>query len=333
MINQPKCFSKDWFKQNQEKLLWLANNPIGRYILRINGNRSSVGKNKIVQIDPNGIFWETGERKNGKKVHGFEIRTHDKFTKRLYYAGYPIWAAMHQMDEWALDKIACGKYSFGFSSWGPFYPDAGSGGTTVDGQVARTNGTQSWASLRDGAGSASSAVLATMLCEIVSKAAANEWDNLYRMITLFDTSTIGGVVDSGIYSLYGDAAGSTYAVPPAFVPTGCSPALDNAISNSDYDIAKWSNIDFAPAIAYASWTNGAYNDFILNGAGIAAINPAGITKLGVRTDWDVDNDNAHYEASKYTYIRAFSADTAGVANDPKLSGTTVDFTPKYTITT
>src|SRR3990167_5137978 len=87
-------FSKEWFLKHQKILLWFVNTWIGRKILCINGSKSLVGKNKIIYIEPNAIWWK-GKKKREVVA---EFRTHDKFGKRLYYAFKPIWYLIHYWD-------------------------------------------------------------------------------------------------------------------------------------------------------------------------------------------------------------------------------------------
>jgi len=86
-------FYKPWFKRNQKLLLKFANTFIGKFILRIYGKRSSVGKNKIIKIEPHVITWE-----NPDGSFSAEFRTHAKFAKRLYYGLKPLWKIMHFWD-------------------------------------------------------------------------------------------------------------------------------------------------------------------------------------------------------------------------------------------
>src|SRR5438046_354201 len=122
-----QLFSKEWFIKYQKILLWFLNTPLiniwFRWLLRIHGDRSSVGKEKISRILPNAIFW------NEQLASGnFEIRTHNKFAKRLYYGLKPVWYVLHFLDWLFLDRFLLPynpRYSFGFTNFGPIYPDAG----------------------------------------------------------------------------------------------------------------------------------------------------------------------------------------------------------------
>ena len=84
-------FDKEWFRKHQKGLLWLLNTPIVkawfRWVMCIDQNQ------RVDRIDPNGLFWK---KENGKV--GFDLRTHNKYSKRLYYGFYPLWALFHVFD-------------------------------------------------------------------------------------------------------------------------------------------------------------------------------------------------------------------------------------------
>src|SRR3990167_4064729 len=113
MENFFRAFDKKWFARHQRVLLWLLNTFCVRiwflWVMRINGKRSSVGRKKIIKIEPNAITWREGERR-----YSSEFRAHDKYSKRLYYAFKPLWWAMHFWDWLVGDRLAM-RLSFGFS--------------------------------------------------------------------------------------------------------------------------------------------------------------------------------------------------------------------------
>ena len=119
-------FSKQWFLKYQKILLRFCNTWIGRKILCIDGNKSSIGKNKIIHIESNAIWWKTG-----RKVTA-EFRTHDKFGKRLYYAFKPLWHLFHI---WDLGFGWQPNWNLGFDTL-TVYPAAGAN-SPVDGGVGR----------------------------------------------------------------------------------------------------------------------------------------------------------------------------------------------------
>src|SRR3990167_4178796 len=76
-------FNKEFFNGHQNVLLWLLNTPIirvwSRWVLRINGKESSVGKNRIIKILPNSITW----RNKKENEYTTEFRLNDYFARKL----------------------------------------------------------------------------------------------------------------------------------------------------------------------------------------------------------------------------------------------------------
>ena len=64
-------FDKQYFEEKQDKLLKFANSKIGRWFFRIHGKRSSVGKRKIIKIEPNAITWKKDELSSGVLIYLF----------------------------------------------------------------------------------------------------------------------------------------------------------------------------------------------------------------------------------------------------------------------
>lgn len=324
-------FDKNWFLKHQKKLLWCLNAPLVsiwfRWLLCINGNRSSVGKNKITAILPNAIFW--GDKKKGKKIERhFEFRTHSKFSKRLYYGLKPLWYLFHFTDWLVLDRYAIKfnpNISFGFTNFGPVFPDPGDPGTTsTSGDVSRGVAIdETWANIRANAGDghrtsngANSAVF------LEANTTSGHYDLQRRFVMLFDTSSIGGgnTVTSATVSMWGRNAnaaglGSTFI---EIVKPG--PASNTTLANADYNIASWDMTAQATHLAWASWTAAQYNDFALNATGLANVAITGITKLGSTSDLDMNNTTPTWASTAADSQGTYDAGQTGTSNDPKLAG-------------
>jgi len=203
------------------------------------------------------------------------------------------------------------------------YPDAGIGGTTVDGYVARDVVTDaSFAILRAGAGTSADKTSGQTRPWLVERDASGNWMNLYRSIHTFDTSSIPDTdtINSATFSI------SSYAdnVDPANVDPDCNvygstPAANNDLAAADY--AQTGSIAYSDSpILIDDWvTSGAYNNFAFNATGKAAIVKTGITALSWK---NANYDNANVapalgNGQRFT-IGAYFADFAGTANDPKL---------------
>src|SRR5690606_27624036 len=143
-------FSKSWFLKHQRKLLRFANTRLGRYILRIHGKRSGVGKQKIVRIEPNAIWW--GVKDLGEKVEvTAEFRSNNKFALRLYHAFKPVWWTMHFIDWLLLDRFQfLNRFNFGFATLVQ-YPGSIGSNNPCDGTVARDGVNQTFTNIQTGA--------------------------------------------------------------------------------------------------------------------------------------------------------------------------------------
>src|SRR3972149_5143286 len=138
-------FNAKWFQKHQGLLLWFANNLLGRYVFRVYSKRSSVGKNKIIRILPNSITWQA----EGK--YHTEFRAHNKFSKRIHSAFYPLWWLMHQWDTLFANSLMP-NLNLGFDSL-TAYPDPDVEVSTVDGNVKRSGVDEVFGTIRAGAGS------------------------------------------------------------------------------------------------------------------------------------------------------------------------------------
>lgn len=308
-------FSQEWFKKYQKQLLFFANTWIGRRILRIHGDRSDVGKNKVVKIEPNAIHWMSGEKYIG------EYRTHAKYSKRLYHAFKPIWWTMHAWDMAFANNLNT-ALNLGFDTL-TVYPDADPETTTVDGSAFRTVTAETWATIRSSTGTSSISSGASLtLYRFEDSATTNRWLGMSRSIILFNTSSIkqGSTIDSAYLAVYKNGSiegGNTPTVAQSdMVVVSASPSSNTNIVAADYEIAKFGSTALADRFHYADYAPG-YNTFTLNASGLAAITEEGITKLGIRSGADFDNSEPTWPSNRQPL--AYSADYTGVARDPKLT--------------
>ncbi len=315
-------FDKDWFKKHQKKVLWLANNWLTKYwfrwVLRINHDVSpSEGINFIL---PNAFSYEN-------KV---DFRTHDKFSKRLYFAFLPLWKLMHAWDSLIDNKIPA--WSFGFDTL-TAYPEAGSGGsnTTCDGYAYHFNSSGlDWSVLVAAAGyNANTTTNPAIAIYISADANTDKFDELNRFFATFDTSIISSSnIDSATLSFYGNDKIDGLSITPNCNVTAVTLANNNDIVAGDYDGV--SNTLFSSNISYASFNASAYNDFTLNSSGISNINKTGVSAFAFRNqNYDVADSSPTWSSGTYSWFKIQTADQTGTSQDPKLvveysSG----FTPK-----
>lgn len=305
-------FHKAWFERHQAKLLRFANNKIGRRILRIDGKKSSVGKNRIIKIEPHAITW-----RNLDNTYSTEFRTHAKFAKRLYYAFKPIWQLMHI---WDSITSPIPYLNLGFDTL-TAYPDSHAESNTVDGRVSEGyNQYHTWSFLRDGAGSNATDNDDIDFALRIACGATNAWSGLLRSIFLFDTSSIGAdsTISSASLSLAGWAKGNDVGTLDAAVVSS-NPASNTGLVAGDYD--SLGSVLYSEVHGYNDLTTDAsYLDFSLNSTGIAAISQDGITKFGIRNKThDIDNSEPTWTAvSAISYWFIYFAETTGNTQDPKL---------------
>jgi hypothetical protein len=98
-----------------------------------------------------------------------------------------------------------------------------------------------------------------------------------------------------------------------------TPVSDTVLANGDYG-----NTGTTPfsSVAYASLATANYTDFSLNAGGISNVSKTGISKFGLRINWDTDNS--------FGGVWASSTLSGGTWSDGGYTGTTRD--PKIDIT-
>ena len=321
-------FDKEWFKRNQRLLLWLLNTPFikvwFRWILRIRKYDCRLNE-RIVEIQPNNYKVYLGlflTEKGLKYKYRADFRTHNKYSKRLYYAFYPLWLSFHIWDLFA-DKFAP-QLSFGFLTLTAF-PDPSTGVTTVDGYVQMNDEAgESFATIIAAAGNIRNATIAAnSFFELDTHATSDLWKNIVRSIFTFDTSSLGSlaVISAAVMSLYGD---NTYtndngtAITPSIDIYTSTPAADNNLAIGDYAQIQSTSQTGSP-ITYANWTNAAYNDFTFNSTGRGNVNKTGISRFGCRNaNYDVAASVPTWSATSLHTLGGIYADTAGTSTDPKL---------------
>ena len=313
-----QVFGKQWFKKNQSNLLWFLNSS--RYL------RNELGidlpfKEKITEITPNSfsygdrLFFRDGELFAERTT---DFRTHDKFGKRLYYGFLPVWKLAHSFDLSLANRFAP-ALNLGFDTL-TAYPNAGTGATTVDGYASRQVASESWGTLRSGAGTGSDATGTDMFIGWFTAGSGDAFKDIYRTIFTFDTSSLtsSASISAAILSLYGAGKANDTALdaPTTGIYTS-TPASNNAIVNADY--SQLGSVLQSGTITWDNFSITGYNDYSFNSTGISNISKTGISKFGGRSTQDANNSVPLYiNINSGTNVRPYTADQAGTANDPKL---------------
>lgn len=200
-----------------------------------------------------------------------------------------------------------------------FYPDAHPETSTVDGVVYHQVADQTWAQIRDGAGThADDSGAAPSAPEIKANGATNEWFRIMRLILLFDTSSIpdDAIITGAILSLYGKGKRDDAGWTPSIGIYSSAPASDTELVAGDYD--SLGTTILSSVISYADFNTDGYNAFTLNAAGLALIDKTGISKFGAReVTYDVANSAPAWSADAEFYFWVYMAEQ-GDSYKPKL---------------
>jgi hypothetical protein len=323
-----RAFGPAFFYRRQSILVWLLNAPLlgrwFRYVLRIGGVSSSVGRERIVAILPHAIFWG-----NAKRAHA-EFRTHWKYAKRIYYAFRPVWWAMHLWDSLVADRFVP-SLSFGFDTLTE-YPEGGD--STMDCTNYRYDAalSVSWSVLRgatltDVAGADDTT--SDWCCGGYCSNTTDEFNSLQRSGYLFDTSPLGSgaTITAAVFSVYGNLKENDSSYTPV-----AQLYLYNPASNTAYTQADWNEYGTTAqadtGVAYSAFSASAYNDITLNSTGRGNISKTGVTKFGIRdATYDVANSAWSWSDGLGWYMQVYYADQTGTANDPKIYVTYTPATP------
>ena len=309
-------FDNLWFRRYQRALLWLANTGYGRDVLAINGRKSEVRNNKILAILPNAIAW----KEDG--IFRAEFRTHDKFSRRLFFEYGAIWKAIHNWDIRIANPFLP-KLNLGFDTL-TVYPDPHTETTTVDGRVYRSSVNEAFATIIAGAGTGvGDAGADNIVCNLVASATSNQFAQLIRGIFLFDTSALGACNISAVTLSLNGGAAELGAVKtnglgsPDLHIAGSTTASNTALSNSDY--ANVGGTSFG-SVTYANiQAVDSYTDWSLNASGITNISKAGVSKFSLRHSWDINGSfTGAWGSGAASHFGFRLAETAGTTKDPKL---------------
>jgi len=313
-------FDKQWFKRNQKFLLWYVNTAYGKGVMHIDTDQH------IINIQPNSISW----RVSGNQ-YATEFRTHDKYSKRLYYSYKIIWQAFHWFDMNIANKYYP-EINLGFDTL-TVYPKAYYN-HWQDALVSRTVSSGGlWADIHDGAGTyVNRTATITDYVAIQSYYGTTKWRRLLRSLFSFDTDTIEGIIDSATLTFTGNGKEDALSITPSINVVSSAPNNTEAPVAGDY--STFGTTLFSTKIDYSSWNSSGANDFILNASGLANIDVDGITSFGLReAEYDItDIEPTGVSSTSSSAFSGYYAEYTGTASDPKLvvvysSGSTTTFTP------
>jgi hypothetical protein len=221
-----------------------------------------------------------------------------------------------------------------------FNPDSGA----VDGNVwQRELGGVTWATLQGEAGNGSTDSATTITIILESHADSSKWKELGRGIYCFDTSSIpaSATVTAATFTVYGYNKGDALSITPDINIVSAAPASTTALVDGDFDsLGTTAYCD--TAISYANFDVTGFkgqNDFVLNATGRAAIDDAGVTKIGIRNmNYDADDVEPSWSSDEISQFTLYAVDSTTEGTDPALSVTYDPFdgkidswTPAYTV--
>jgi hypothetical protein len=158
---------------------------------------------------------------------------------------------------------------------------------------------------------------------------SGNWKEVDRGIILFDSRalTSGATISATVLSLYGESKGDSLSVgtPDSDIFTS-NPASNTSLTGTDFATVGTTS-QTGSAIAYASISTAAYNNFTFNATGRGNVSKTGISKFAVANSFhDRLGNTPNWETTNSTVVSFFSADQTGTANDPKL---VVTYTVSY----
>lgn len=316
-LNNIQVFSKEWFFYHQKSLLYLLNHRIignvVRQLLLIDNLEYP-----IIKFLPNSFHYKIDRNK-----FIADFRTHDKWGKLLYHRWILVWQLFHQWDR-LVNKIQLEKLNLGFDTL-PFYPDAAPETTSVDGYIGRASVDETLATIVAGAGTVRAAGGTDgNALQLTASATTNRYSVLRRGFFLFDTSTLNdsAVISEATFGLVPNSNSlNDYGGTPYAVLVSSNPASNTALEITDF--GNIGSTEFGKS-ALSNYTTGGYRSITLNATGIENINLTGVSKFGLRLDWDINGAlgvGASWGSGRIARLDTIFADTAGTSSDPKLEVT------------
>lgn len=313
-------FDAQWFKDNQKKLLVLANSKLGKQLLCIDY------PGRIDAILPNAIF--TVEN---NKVRA-EFRTHNKYSKRLYHSFKSVWHLAHKWDEF-VNLLSLPQYDLGFATLTAYSGEFGAN-DPIDGYVGRVAQDQTFAAIIAGAGNQNIDGNAfDNFVRVQASTTTNQFNSVNRPICGFLTSAIGASnnVDAGSVVYYFYIDGKQNAIGDIGVHiVSALPASSTDLVDADY--GTLGSTSFASK-TYAGVSTGGYSEFTLNTDGENNVNKTGHTYYGAKSDWDYSGVfSGSWVSNGESRFLGYYSEQTGTSRDPKLTLTyslaAADYVPR-----
>lgn len=205
-----------------------------------------------------------------------------------------------------------------------FYP-------SIDGWAWNDPTETTWSTVHDAASGTTENTGAAFLAPLVQSGnSAGNTKGILRSFMRFDTSSLPDTdtIDSATISMWMLLANRSNALSTSKSTDSTwsisrSTDVGATITKEDFDLVDnntGASTAITTAIAYASISTGAYNDFALNATGIAHIDKTTFTTFAYRNwNWDGSDVDPNASATSKTDRQdASSVDATGTTQDPKL---------------
>ena len=182
---------------------------------------------------------------------------------------------------------------------------------SVDGYAERGGASESWSTLRAGAGNINDDSGNLLIVHVISTGTTDKWQGIRRSFLLFkiDWEILGDpTIISAALTIV--PATITQEFGGKLVVCEVAPASNTAIAASDY--LNVSDTVLSDYIDISNLVSGAPARFTLNSTGRELIETQhaddGVAKLGIRLDWDLDDNEPTWVASKTDLVSFSSAE-------------------------
>lgn len=205
-----------------------------------------------------------------------------------------------------------------------FFPDPHVEVTTVDGLLEENDNTTDFDTIRGADGDFATDDSVTASSHIQTWNIQDTWNQIRRMICLFDTSAIGAssTVDSGTCEFICTSKSDDFTDTYSLVES--DPATNTALVTGDYATIGTTLQATDIAISAINADDSTYNVWTLNSTGKASIAKAGITKFAGIAGFDQSGNEPTWASIKSSRCSFRMADTADTTSDIKL---VITFTP------
>lgn len=308
-------FDQAWFAHHQCAIIGALNVPVLGAELR-HALKMPADRRRVAAVHPHAYVLD-----NADGSFEMDVRTHEKFAKRLHAEFLPIWQMLHWFDMRIANRFMP-AFNLGFDTL-TAYPDPDPESSSVDGYVQRAAVDESWNAIVTGSGQAASDTGDSIRAiDILSSATVNQWAANRRGITLFDTSSLTGTaaITAAVLSLCSLELINTLTPEITADIYTLTTVSNTSLTASDYTTFGSTSQTGAATTFSSLAAVGLYTDFILNATGRGNVSKTSISKFGCR--------NANYDAAAVAptwtsattvgRYRAYDADQIGSANDPKL---------------